>query len=257
MRRLRLVLFGIAMLGLLPAVIVVARAMPEFGAHPLPYGEAINARAPHERNVTNMVTAVNFDYRCIDTLGEEYMLLAAVAGTVLLLRGGRGESDRDRPARAPGRTIPPTSEAVTLACRLAMPPMLVFGIYVVLHAQLTPGGGFQGGAIVASALTLLYLGEGYHAWRDLVPGHAADLIEAAGAAIFALGGLIPMAFGYAFLQNVLPLGPSKSLLSGGLIPVLNGGVGFAVAGGFTMLFLEFLEETRAERAKPEQHGARQ
>ena len=76
---------------MLPAVVHVALRMPPFGAHPLPYGDAINAAAPRQRHVTNMVSAVNFDYRGFDTLGEEFMLLCAVTGTTLLLRGTRGE----------------------------------------------------------------------------------------------------------------------------------------------------------------------
>ena len=48
-----------------------------------------------------------------------------------------------------------------------------------------------------------------------------------------------------FLENILPLGSFRDMLSGGLMLVENAGVGFAVAGGFGSLFLEFLEETRA------------
>jgi multicomponent Na+:H+ antiporter subunit B len=79
--RFRLVLFALACLCLVPAVLHVALAMPVFGAHPLLYGDAINAAAPGERHVSNMVSAVNFDYRGFDTLGEEFMLLCAVTGT--------------------------------------------------------------------------------------------------------------------------------------------------------------------------------
>jgi multicomponent Na+:H+ antiporter subunit B len=73
--RLRLVIFAIACACLLPAVLSIAMHMPTFGNHPMPYGEAINALAPVERHVSNMVSAVNFDYRGFDTLGEEFMLL--------------------------------------------------------------------------------------------------------------------------------------------------------------------------------------
>ena len=51
----------------------------------------INAVAVPERHMTNMATAVNFDYRAFDTLGEEYILFTAVAGLALLLRQARGE----------------------------------------------------------------------------------------------------------------------------------------------------------------------
>lgn len=243
--RLRLLLFALAVLAVLPAVMRVAWHMPPFGAHPLPYGEAINRVAPGERHVTNMVTAVNFDYRGLDTLGEEIMLFGAVTGAVMLLRGNRGENVSARPGWAPGRPIPARSDAVALICRFLGPFTVLFGIYVVLHAQLTPGGGFQGGAIIGSATLLFYLGEGYRGWRQLMRSRLLVTAEAGGAAAFVLAGLGPMLAGAKFLENVLPLGQTKALLSGGLILIENAAVAFAVAGGFALLFLEFLEETRA------------
>ncbi len=98
--RLRLVVFAIACLCLAPAAVHIARSMPTFGAHPLPYGDAINAAAPTQRHVSNMVSAVNFDYRGFDTLGEEFMLLCAVTGTTILLRGNRGEALSPAASRA-------------------------------------------------------------------------------------------------------------------------------------------------------------
>jgi multicomponent Na+:H+ antiporter subunit B len=245
--KLRLLLFALAVLCLLPLLAMVAGAMPPFGAHPLPYGDAINQAAPAERHVTNMVTAVNFDYRSFDTLGEEFMLLAAVTGTVVLLRGARGEEISEKPGTAPGRDIPPRSEAVMLICRVFAPLTILFGLYVVLHAQLTPGGGFQGGVIIGSGLLLLFLGEGYASWRKFMRTHWLDACEGGGAAAYAVAGLGSMAAGGKYLENLLPLGKIHTLLSGGLILILNLGVAFAVAGGFGLLFLEFVEETRAPK----------
>ena len=240
----RLVLALVAALALMPGVVAVILHMPSFGAHPLAYGDAINRLAPAERHVTNMVTAVNFDYRGFDTLGEEYMLLAAVTGVVVLLRGRRGENVSDAPAKAEGRSIAPRSPAVMLICRLFAPVLLLFGIYVVLHAQLTPGGGFQGGVIIGSGALLLYLGESYRVWRRFMRSLVFDMIEATGALIFVCAGFGPMMAGAKFLENTLPLGQSRALISGGLILVANAGTALAVAGGFVLLLLEFLEETR-------------
>jgi multicomponent Na+:H+ antiporter subunit B len=241
----RVVIAVLCALAIAPAAAVVVARMPAFGHHPLPYGDAINHTAVGERHVTNMVTAVNFDYRAFDTLGEELMLVAAVTGTLVLLRGRRGESVSDRAAQAGERPICGRSEAVTLACRLFLPLIVTFGIYVIMHAQLTPGGGFQGGAIIASGLLLLYLGESYRLWRRLVRSLFFDMVEATGAIVLILCGLLPMARGSAFLENVLPLGRTGALLSGGLILIENAGVALAVSAGFVLLLLEFLEETRA------------
>ena len=233
--------------GIAAALPFVVAAMPAFGAHPLPYGELINHLAPDQRHVTNMVTAVNFDYRSFDTLGEEIMLLAAVTGTAVLLRSRREDSPADRPATVPGRPIPRPSEGLVLAGRLFGPLTMIFGVYVILHAQLTPGGGFQGGVIVASGLLLLFLCEGYRSWRVLMRTGLLDALEGGGAAMYAVAGLAPMIVGAHYLENVLPPGQLRALLSGGLILILNWAVALAVAGGFGILFVDFLKETRADQ----------
>jgi multicomponent Na+:H+ antiporter subunit B len=246
-RGIRLIIAALCTLLIAPAIAAVIAHMPAFGHHPLPYGDAINRATVAQRHVTNMVTAVNFDYRAFDTLGEEIMLVAAVTGVLVLLRGRRGESVSDRAAQAGARPVCERSESVTLACRFFLPLITTFGIYVILHAQLTPGGGFQGGAIVASGALLLYLGESYRLWRTLVRSLLFDMLEASGALVLVLCGLGPMARGAAFLQNVLPLGHTGALLSGGLILIENAAVALAVTSGFVLLLLEFLEETRATR----------
>jgi multicomponent Na+:H+ antiporter subunit B len=240
----RTALFGLGLLLLLAPVIAVARHMPAFGDHPLPYGDAINASAPRDRHVSNAVSAVNFDYRGFDTLGEEFMLVTAVTGAVVLLRGSRGEDVTSEPGTLPDRPLPRRSDAVWLIGRLIGPFLLMFGLYVVLHATVTPGGGFQGGVIIASGLLLLFLGEGYRGWRKIMHSPVLDALEGGGSLLFAVAGLAPMLFGASYLENILPFGRFRDMLSGGLMPIVNAGVAFAVLAGFSLLFLEFLEETR-------------
>ncbi len=255
--RLRLIVFALACLCLLPAVLDIAMHMPTFGDHPMPYGEAINAVATAERHVTNMVSAVNFDYRGFDTLGEEFMLLCAVTGTVVLLRGGRGEHLSARPGKVPGRPILPRSDAAILVSRFLAPVIILFGLYVALHAMTTPGGGFQGGVIVASGALLIYLGDGYPVWRRLMPSQMLAVCEGLGATLYALCGFAAMAAGHPFLKNVLPLGTAKDVFSGGMMQIENAGVTLAVFGGFATLFLEFLEETREIEPGDEKPGDEQ
>jgi multicomponent Na+:H+ antiporter subunit B len=157
----------------------------------------------------------------------------------------------DKAGHVPGRVYERRSEAAILICRIFGPLTLLFGLYMVLHGTATPGGGFQGGVIVASSVILVYLGEGYANWRKLVRSPALDALEGAGALLFALGGVGPMLVGAAFMQNVLPLGKSRDLLSGGLMVLQNAFVGMAVTGGFAMLFLEFMEQTRRPKSEEE------
>jgi multicomponent Na+:H+ antiporter subunit B len=140
------------------------------------------------------------------------------------------------------------SDSTILISRVFGPLTLVFGLYMALHATVTPGGGFQGGVVIASGLLLIYVGEGYETWRRLITSRVLAAMEGGGALVFVLAGVAPMLTGAAFMQNVLPLGTFKDVFSGGLMLVENAGVAFAVTGGFAMLFLEFMEETRAEKS---------
>lgn len=227
-----------------PMMIAGLAGLPAFGHYPGPYGDIVNAIGVPVRHVTNMVSLVNYDVRGLDTLGEEFILFTATTGVVMLLRGPRGEAVAAPPVHILHRRIRGRSEAVSGLGRWMAPLTAVYGIYVVLHAQLTPGGGFQGGVIVFAALLLIYLGDGYAAWRRIVRSAVLDVAEAMGAGIYAIAGLVPLAAGAVYLQNVLPLGQVGSILSGGLIPVVNLGVGIAVAAGFSSIALELLEETR-------------
>lgn len=243
--RWRLALCCLALVVLIPAVWHVAAALPPFGYPISLYGQTVNVVAPALRNVSNMVAVVNFDVRGIDTLGEECMLLCAVTGAVVLLRGGRGEDRTERAGRVPGRGVNDRADATVLVCRTMATIMLLFGIYVTLHGTATPGGGFQGGVIAASGLLLIYLGDGYEAWRRTVHSPAFALLEGGGALLFVACAGLPLVRGHAALENLLPLGTWKDVFAGGTMVVVNFAVALSVTGSFTILLVEFLEETRA------------
>jgi multicomponent Na+:H+ antiporter subunit B len=119
----------------------------------------------------------------------------------------------------------------------------------VLHGHLTPGGGFQGGAVLAGAPLLMYLVGEYGALRKLTPEWLIEVAEGAGAGGYVVVGLVALATGSAFLFNWLPLGTAGDLLSSGTIFVLNLIVGLAVAAGLALLLSEFLEQTLEVRGR--------
>jgi multicomponent Na+:H+ antiporter subunit B len=216
------------------------------------YGQVINDVAVEERSTTAVVTAVNFDYRGFDTLGEEFILFAAVLGLTLLLRETREEhhimaADDDLPGREP----PPTSAAVRLATLLLAGPTVLLSVYITAHGHLTPGGGFQGGVIAATALLLVYLGSDYVTMRRVRPVSLVESAKGAGAAAFVLIGIGGLIAGGAFLENFLPLNDPGELVSAGTIPLLSIAVGFEVAGGFVLLLSEFLEQLLVIRRRGE------
>jgi multicomponent Na+:H+ antiporter subunit B len=124
--------------------------------------------------------------------------------------------------------------------------LIVFGIYLALHAQLTPGGGFQGGAVIGTAALLIYLSYGFGVYRKLSPKPWIELGHAVGAGGYAAIGLAGM-IGGSFLKNVLPHGALHHLASGGTIPVISGLVGLEVATGFAGIFFEFIDQLHKSR----------
>jgi len=214
--------------------------LPAFGHYDHAYGLVLPRVAPDERHAANVVAAIVFDYRGLDTLGEELLLFAAVMGTALLLRERRQEHTL-------GVRDAVQSEAVRAVGILAVPVVVLLGLDVVAHGYLTPGGGFQGGVVAAAGLVLVSLAGSWRAMRHAGPTRLVDSAEASGAAGFVVVGLAMLVAGGAFLENLLPLGRFGKLTSAGTIPVANWCAGLAVSAAFVMVFLEFLEEIMAER----------
>jgi multicomponent Na+:H+ antiporter subunit B len=239
--RKRLFLIAAAGLGALLAWGLLG--LPAFGDYAGPYGNVLNAVAVPERHATAVVTAINFDYRGFDTLGEEFILFAAVLGLALILREGRDEHITHDDDDVEGRTVLETSSAVRVATLAMVGPTVLLAVYVTGHGQLTPGGGFQGGVIGATALLLVYLGGEYGTLRRVRPLGLVELGKAAGAGAFVLIGIGGLIFAGEFLENFLPLGKTGELLSAGTIPLLSVAVGLEVAGGLVLLLSEFLEQT--------------
>jgi multicomponent Na+:H+ antiporter subunit B len=194
------------------------------------------------RHVTNTVAGVTFDVRGIDTLGEELILFCAAIGSTVLLRGHRDEGRVEAATREDDRAAPGIPASLRLLGAVLVGPVVMFGAYVVAHGHLTPGGGFQGGVILAAALLLVYVAGRVLTLERVRPVALVEVADALGAAAFvlvAVGGLI---FGVAAMANFLPLGTQGSLLSGGTIPVLSVLVGIEVAGAMALVLTEFLDQ---------------
>jgi multicomponent Na+:H+ antiporter subunit B len=223
--------------------------LPAFGHYQGPYGDIINTFGVQETHATDLVTAVNFNYRGVDTLGEEFILFVSVTGCTLLLRARHDEErDEQRQLMAEGRSFNTTSAITALCLALAVPSSL-YGWYIVSHGQLTPGGGFQGGVVMSSAAIFLYLGGRYAALRHANPTWLIEAADALGAGGYVVVGLAGLMTGVAFLHNILPLGPVGKVYSSGTIIVISIAVGLEVAAAFMLLMLEFLEQTLEMRQR--------
>jgi multicomponent Na+:H+ antiporter subunit B len=200
----------------------------DFGHPPDPYATEAVKLTLSERHVTNTVAGTTFDLRGFDTLGEELILFCAAIGATMLLRLRRGAEQ----ATDGGQV----SDSLRALAAVLVGPVVVFGVYVVAHGHLTPGGGFQGGVILAAALLLAYAA-GRVRTLPVDPAEVADAVGAAAYALVAIGGMV---FATVAMANFLGFGSQGSLLSGGMIPILNVAVGVEVSGALTLILLEFL-----------------
>jgi multicomponent Na+:H+ antiporter subunit B len=202
-----------------------------------------------ERHVSNAVTGVTFDLRGFDTLGEELILFVAALGATVLLRALRGERAIEEAAAAEERRGPATADALRALGAVLVGPMLVLGLYIVVHGALTPGGGFQGGVILAGALLLVYAAGQVMALQRLRPVSLVEVADAAGAAAYILVAVAGLVFGAAAMDNVLPTGTTGSLLSGGTVPVLSVAVGVEVTAAVTLILSEFVDQMLLRRGE--------
>ena len=217
--------------------------LPAFGQHLGQYAAMLTRVAVAERHLTNVVAAVNFDYRALDTMGEEFILFAAVAGVALLLRAQRAEREQQAHDEAPGRAVPDPSDAVQVTGLALISIAILWGANIIVHGHVTPGGGFQGGVLLATAILLIYLAGEHSLFRRFTPIAVLQMVEAIGVGGYVLMGVAGMLTGVSFLQNPLPLGRTGELYGGGMVPLLNVAVGLAVGAGFVVLLADFIEQT--------------
>ena len=235
-RRTRIALFVPALLGLGALLLWGFAGLPDFGDYRGPYGFLLNHVALPERHTTNVVMATTFDYRGVDTMGEEFILFAAIVGVTLLLRGKTRE---DREAYEPAGD---SSDALRLVGVLMVGAGVLVGLWLAAFGYVTPGGGFQGGVAVAGGALLLYLAASYRAYRPFTNEEVLDPLGALGAGGYTIIGLAALVSGLPFLHNLLGPGTPGTLLSGGSIPFLNWAAALEVAAANLTLYSEFIEE---------------
>jgi multicomponent Na+:H+ antiporter subunit B len=225
--------FGLAVLALL---VWGARGTAPFGHYPGPYGDVVTRDALSRRHATNAVTTVVMDIRAVDTAGEELILLAAAVGVLMLLRR-QGEEEQAPIESVPGRPHA-LSEPVRTIAALLIGPVGILGMYVVIHGAITPGGGFQGGVILACPSLLLFFAANMRGFERFHPSAPWEFAQGLAITLFLAFGFAGMLLGRGFLQNILPRGVSATVPSAGTIPVLNMIVGPAVATAIVLVALE-------------------
>ncbi len=185
-----------------------------------------------EVGAANIVTAIIVTYRGLDTLGEVTVLFltAAIVGLVL--------SHDYKKATHRVENRPGPGELLITGSQLLAPLILLFGAYIFTNGHLTPGGGFQGGAILASAVLLLLLTRPVkHFSHRLI-----TMLESISGLLFVGIGLLGIVLAGGFLDNrILPVGELGDLFSAGTIPIIYSLIGLKVGAEFSSMLLKLAE----------------
>ncbi len=128
---------------------------------------------------------------------------------------------------------------------IVLPVIQVYGIYIILHGHLSPGGGFAGGMILGISMVLYMLVFGLDSCLRKVPHRMSSFLESAGTLWYGAIGLVGILRGTSFLMNKgagIPLGTPGELFSSGFIMIITIGVGIKVAATMLSLFYTLIEE---------------
>ncbi len=250
-RRTRLIFFAVAVAAFGTVLVIGFVGLPPFGDYNGTYGQVLNGAGVSLRHATDLVTSLNFDFRAFDTLGEEFILFSSILGVILLLRELRGEHARPSEEESEEHTFGGASEALRAMALALVPSMIALGVYIVVHGAITPGGGFQGGVILAAAPLAVFVGGRYMRMKRLVPHAVLGIGESLGAISFGLIGLGGLIFTGIFFKNFLPFGTAGHLLSAGVQPLASVAVGLEVSGAFLLGWTEFLDQAMLIRGRRE------
>ncbi|MCD8082759.1 MAG: hypothetical protein LUE86_04310 [Clostridiales bacterium] len=216
--------------------------LPTVGASERPVNNEVAARyiekGLQETGSVNIVTGMILDYRAFDTLGESHVLFAATCTVLILLREDkkRGRARED----ASDRLYEPKNDLILqTAARMLVPPIIIFGIYVILCGHLGPGGGFSGGAVIGAGLILYLCAFGFAKTERFFTAKTYRVMSFGALACYSLSKCYSFYTGANEIESVIPLGTPGAILSSGLIFVLNICVGVVVAGTMYTFYCMF------------------
>lgn len=258
-------------IGLVIAVLsgaLLMYATVDFPAWGDPASPASTHLSPHfiektmeETSVPNIVTAVLADYRSYDTMYETAVIFSAGLACFVLLRIFQRKEPGERLYRhvltgvtvrvKEGGKLPPSDDferidatwtppdlIIKTVCRLLIPFIQLFGLYVIAHGHYSPGGGFQGGVILGASIVLLAISQGLRTSVQRLREKLDAILSAVGVLIYAGTGALCLLLGlnfmdYGALAPVLHCDPITARSHGILIVEI--GVGVAVM--FTMIWI--------------------
>ena len=199
---------GLVVVVLLTAVcgMVVGSWLPYIGSHKSPANSYLSPHyilnAMNDTHASNIVTAVLADYRGFDTLFETCVLFLSGVATLMIL------SSKRKVVRKEKKSLPWISKAqnqnhhasyggtvLQASFRLIVPVVMLYGLYVLFHGELSLGGGFQAGALVACAYLLDRIMPSFDTRIGELREEKLMIAAGMGVFVYAFTGILPMFFG--------------------------------------------------------------
>lgn len=196
-----------------------------------PLAQHYLTQVPQDLGAPNVVTGILITFRGFDTLGEVAVLFMVAASVGILL--GRKPDEKPREADSERRA---PSELVRNGAEIILPLIFLFGAYVIMNGHLSAGGGFQGGAVVASGVVLLMLA---------VPASRLhhgflSVTESLAGVLYVSIGILGLVFAGGFLDShILPPGDFGTLFSAGAIPLISTLLGIKVGAELSVVIDRF------------------
>ena len=225
-------------------------------------------QAMADTKAPNLVTAVLADYRGFDTMFETAVVFCAGLACFLLLRDFRPKRQRyyrhvptgvmlhikNEDMRLPVGTEfedmdkdwVPSDTIIKTVCRMLIPFIQIYGLYVVAHGDFSPGGGFQGGVILGSSLILLAISYNLKTLMKRVSERFLAIFSATGVLIYVGIGFLCMIMGGQFLnyEKLAPLVPDPGHIRAlGMLGV-EIGVGIAVMAVMVIIYINIVSRGR-------------
>ena len=235
-----------------------------------PYAPASTHVSPYyientleDTSVPNIVTAILADYRGYDTMFETIVIFTAGIACIFLLRtfktvepdirlyrhvqtgitlriekGGKFPEDSNDFQRLDTVWIP-YALVVRTTCRLVIPFIQIFALYVIAHGHYSPGGGFQGGVIMGASMVLYAIAFDLRSAIKRISERLVTSLCALGVIIYAGTGALCMLFDknyldYSSLANIFGVDP-VSMRSHGIL-IVEIGVGIVVMAVMVILY---------------------
>lgn len=138
-------------------------------------------------------------------------------------------------------------DSILISCtNLVLPILLTLGLYIIIHGHLSPGGGFQGGVLIAGAIAIIYIGYGFKGVNKGIAANTFKIAEDIGALGFIILAFIGLVGSGVFCGNILEKGNPGDLFSSGSIFLMNFAVGFKVFAGISFLLLIMIANLKSK-----------